>query len=83
MSTQPQLRHAVARLARDGRTHWYTGETAAHPRPELQALFDALLIEAEANGYGIERYRVDAFGGATRKDFTYATPTKSATRVSA
>jgi hypothetical protein len=77
MSTQPQLAHALPRLKREGRAHWYTGETAPHPRPELQALFDALLVEATANGYGIERYRVDPFGGATRKEFAYRQPVKA------
>lgn len=76
MSTQPQLRHAAARLAREGRLHWYTGETAPHPVPALQALFDTLLAEAEAEGYGVERYRVDPFAGAERRNFTYATPVK-------
>ena len=76
MSTQPQLQHAVKRLKREGGSHWYTGETAAHPRPELQKLFDQLLAEAEANGYGIEKYRVNAFSGATRSNFTYKTVQK-------
>jgi len=78
MSTQVQLKHCIPRLAREGKTHWYTGEIAAHPMPELQELFDKLLVEATENGYGIERYRVDAFGGATRKNFTYDRPTKGA-----
>lgn len=73
MSTQPQLVHATKRLQREGRTHWYTGETAPHPRPELQQLFDQLLAEAEAHGYGIERYRVQPFSGATRSQFAYKT----------
>jgi hypothetical protein len=71
MSTQPQLKHATARLAKEGRAHWYTGETAPHPSADLQQLFDQLLIEAEANGYGIERYRVTPFGGAKRSNFSY------------
>lgn len=76
MSTQPQLSHATKRLQREGRSHWYTGETAPHPRPELQTLFDQLLGEAEAYGYGIDRYRVKPFGGATRSNFSYKTATK-------
>lgn len=76
MSTQPQLPHATKRLAREGRSHWYTGETAPHPRPEVQQLFDQLLAEAEANGYGIERYRVQPFSGATRSAFAYKTVLK-------
>lgn len=53
---QPHLRHAVARLARRGRTHWYDGERFDHWRPELTALFDQLLAEASAGGYPPERY---------------------------
>ena len=68
---QCQLKHAIPRLAREGGKHWYTGEVFAHPRPELQALFDSLLAEAEAAGEGIEKYRVDPFGEAVRKDFKY------------
>lgn len=71
IETQLSLKHAVPRLAREGRTHWYKGEIRRHDRPELQALFDGLLEEATANGYGIERYRVPPFEGAARKDFRY------------
>lgn len=76
MSHQPQLKHALPRLRAEGRAHWYTGEVTDHPRPELQALFDQLLAEASANGYGIERYRVKPFAGATRNNFAYKTATK-------
>jgi hypothetical protein len=37
---------------------------------------DTLLVEAEANGYGIDRYRVEPFTGATRSKFAYKTVTK-------
>lgn len=80
MSTQPQLKHAAARLAKEGKSHWYTGETAPHPRLELQVLFDLLLVEAEANGYGPEQYRVGAFDGAKRRNFAYATAVKGGAR---
>lgn len=80
MATQPQLKHAVPRLKREGKAHWYTGETAPHPKPELQELFDTLLIEAAANGYGIDNYRVDEFGGVVRRNFQYATPVKGGRR---
>lgn len=74
IETQLSLKHAVPRLAAEGRTHWYKGEIKQHGRPELQALFDELLEEATANGYGIERYRIaKPFKGATRKDFRYKT----------
>jgi hypothetical protein len=71
IETQLSLKHAVPRLARENRKHWYTGEVRHHDRPELQALFDTLLAEATANGYGIERYRIAPFAKATRKDFAY------------
>lgn len=71
IESQLHLKHAIPRLAREGKTHWYKGETRPHDRPELQALFDRLFIEASANGYGIERYRVAPFTKAVRKDFRY------------
>jgi hypothetical protein len=72
MSGQVQLKHAIPRLKKEGRAHWYTGEIHAHPRPELQALFDGLLAEALAAGYSLDQYRVDAFAGAERRAFVYA-----------
>lgn len=71
IETQLSLKHAVPRLAREGKAHWYQGEVRQHGRPELQALFDTLLEEAAANGYGLDRYRVKPFAQATRKDFRY------------
>lgn len=55
---QPHLERAVARLAAQGQCHWYDGERFAHWRPELVTLFDQLLDEATAAGYGPERYAV-------------------------
>lgn len=55
--TQPHLKYALPRLAREGRTHWYGGARRDHPRPELQALFDRYLAEAIENGFTPERYR--------------------------
>lgn len=71
VETQLHLKHAVPRLQREGRSHWYTGEIRQHPRPELQEYYDALLSEAIANGYPPERYRVKPFVDATRRDFKY------------
>lgn len=56
--TQPNHRHARARLKREGKPHWYPGPDLPHVRPEFTELFDRLLYEATANGYGPERYRV-------------------------
>lgn len=71
IETQLHLKHAVPRLQAEGRSHWYTGEVFQHANIALQAMFDGLLMEATAAGYGIERYRVTPFDGATRKDFAY------------
>jgi hypothetical protein len=72
IETQPQLRHALPRLKAEGRSHWYTGEVRTHWRQDLLDLFDALLLEATANGYGIDRYRITPFEGATRRNFAYS-----------
>lgn len=71
METQPHLKYAVPRLKAEGRSHWYTGPIFPHPQADLQALFDALYQEALAAGYSLDQYRVEAFAGATRKDFRY------------
>lgn len=55
---QPHMRHAIARLKAQGRSHWYDGERFPHWRPELVALFDRLLPEAIAEGYLPESYEV-------------------------
>lgn len=60
--TQVQLKHALPRLAREGGRHWFPGPAKPHRSPQLQALFDQLLQEATANGFGIERYRREPFG---------------------
>ncbi len=60
--TQPQLRHALPRLEREGIRHWYQGEARPHPNPEIERLFDKLLAEATTAGYGIERYRREPYG---------------------
>lgn len=65
------VKYAIPRLAMERRTHWYTGPVGPHPRADLQALFDALYIEAVAAGYTVDRYRVPDFTGATRRDFKY------------
>jgi hypothetical protein len=71
IETQVHLKHALPRLAAEGRSHWYQGPVHPHPRPELQALFDQELAAADAAGYTVDRYRIPEFAGATRKDFRY------------
>lgn len=68
---QLHLKHAIPRLKSEKRAHWYTGEILAHPRPELQVLFDSLLAEAKEAGYSLDDYRTSGFSGASRRDFTY------------
>lgn len=70
IETQLHLKHAAPRLAALGRSHWYTGETFPHSRPELQAVFDQLLVAAVAAGYTEDRYGYQDVAIA-RKDFTY------------
>ena len=56
MSSQPQLRHALPRLASSGGSHWFNGTTRSHPHKDMEALFDEMLAEAIVNGYGPDRY---------------------------
>jgi hypothetical protein len=56
MQSQPQLEYALPRLQAEGYRHWYDGVTSVHPRNDVRRLFASLLVEATANGYGIERY---------------------------
>lgn len=75
MEQQLHLKHAIPRLKREGRKHWYTADgapTFAHPRPDLQAVFDRLYREALDAGYTVDQYRVGAFAGAARKGFSYS-----------
>jgi len=55
-STQPHLRYAIPRLAREGRKHWFDGTVEKHWRPDLVALFDRTLKEAVAAGFKPENY---------------------------
>lgn len=72
MEQQLHLKHALPRLKKEGRPHWYTAETFEHPRADLQALFDRYYQDAIAAGYTVDRYRVGAFAGAKRRDFGYS-----------
>lgn len=61
MRTQPQLQHAIPRLAAQGRKHWFDGHVMKHPRADVQNLFNTYLIEAIENGFTIDKYCKDAF----------------------
>jgi hypothetical protein len=67
---QPSFPYAQKRLAKEGKSHWYTGPTGPHDRPELIALFDQMYREALAAGYTVEQYKVGAFT-SERRNFTY------------
>lgn len=64
---QPQLKHAIPRLAKEGKAHWFDGEVARHWRPDLEDLFDRTLAEALRRGYGVEQYRPAEPFGAYQK----------------
>jgi hypothetical protein len=72
IETQLHLKYAIPRLQREGKSHWYTGAVGPHWRPELVALFDALLVEAREHGYGEDRYRIDPHGKFQKRNFTYS-----------
>jgi hypothetical protein len=57
MGTQFSHPHALPRLAREGRTHWFDGEILPHPRADLTAIFEAELAEALAAGRRLDDYR--------------------------
>ena len=56
--TQPHLRHAMPRLAKEGRKHWYTANPPRpHHRKDALEFFDKTLDEALSHGYTLDRYR--------------------------
>jgi len=65
MPHQPHLRLALPRLRAAGRQHWFKGKPALHWRPDVIALFDRLLAEAEAAGFKVENYLPEADRAAT------------------
>lgn len=64
---QPQLKHAVPRLAKEERRHWFDGTAKPHWRKDMQELFDRLLTEAEAAGFRRENYRPETLFGDYKK----------------
>ncbi len=68
---QLHLKHAIARLAKQGKSHWYTGPVFAHPNPALQSHFDAMLVEAQAAGLTYESFGYGSGVEISRRDFTY------------
>lgn len=67
MSHQPHLPHAIERLRKFNRGHWFDGKVRKHWRDDLIALFDEKLAEAKAAGYVPENYHTGAMYGDYRK----------------
>jgi hypothetical protein len=55
--TQPHLPRASARLAQEGRRHWYPHPTKQHHRKDALKLFDQTFEEAMQNGFTLDKYR--------------------------
>jgi hypothetical protein len=64
---QPQLRHAIPRLARDGQQHWFDGRVERHWRGDVEALFDAELEAAVRAGHSPEGYAPATMFGSYQK----------------
>lgn len=71
MEHQVHLRHAIARLKAQGKSHWYQGEVFEHPNPALQRHFDAMLVEAQAAGLTYESFEYGSGVEISRRNFTY------------
>lgn len=56
------LKYSVARLAKNGQHHWFTGVPRSNPNRGLQPLFDRLLTEAKEADYLIDDYKIVPFG---------------------
>ncbi len=71
MEHQVHLKHAIARLAAQGKKHWYTGPVFAHPNAAFQAHFDAMLVEAQADGVTYDSFGYGSGVEISRRNFTY------------
>lgn len=67
MRHQPQLQHAIPRLAAEGRKHWFDGKVLPHPRKDVQNLFNAYLIDAIQTGFTVAKYCTEPFIAAPKK----------------
>lgn len=68
MGTQFSHRLAFARLAAEGKKHWFDGEVVPHPRADLTAEFDRCYEEALASGRSLDDYRNPSpFGNVVKK----------------
>lgn len=55
--TQPNHKHARARLKGEGREHWFPGPDVEHSRKDIIELWEKLFAEAKAAGRGPEYFR--------------------------
>lgn len=62
IDTQFTHKYSIPRLEREGKKHWFDGETRPHWRKDLIELFDQHYEEALAAGYSLEDYRKPEFG---------------------
>lgn len=69
MNSQPQLRHAIPRLKKQNRKHWFDGPLEVNKYPKINSLFDTLLEEAKAQGFHPDRYIVEPFGKYKKRNF--------------
>lgn len=68
LSTQPSMRHAIPRLAAEGRKHWYDGPRRRHPRQDIVQRFEFEFAKAQEAGFTVERYRpTECFGDFRKK----------------
>lgn len=67
---QVHLPLAQERLAKKGRSHWYTGAVKRHWREDLIQLFNTELEEAMEDGYPVELYEQDELYGPYNKKNT-------------
>ena len=64
MHTQPYLRHAMKRLEREGREHWFAGNVLPNADSKVVENFDQLLVKARAEGFEESNYlRGPLYGG--------------------
>lgn len=71
LDTQPHLRHALPRLAAEGRKHWYDGPRRPHPRGDIMQRFEWEFADAKEAGYTPERYApAETFGPIAKRAMT-------------
>jgi hypothetical protein len=71
IATQPQMPLALARLAGEGRRHWFEGRQEPHPRPDLVVLFNHELEAGYRAGLTLDRYDQEPrYGKIEKRDLS-------------